>query len=67
MKKDTRRRNFATIVYPDSAPENWLKILASHHVPACVSPLHDSDLYDEDVIAVNPVNGRLVCSYRAGS
>lgn len=66
MKKDTRRRNFATIVYPDSAPDNWLKILDSHHVPACVSPLHDEDVYDEDVIAVNSVTGKLECKYRAG-
>lgn len=40
----TRTRNFACIVYPESAPENWLDILDSFHVPAFVSPLHDSDL-----------------------
>lgn len=41
---DGRVRNFATIVYPDSAPENWLEILAEHFVPAFVSPLHDKDV-----------------------
>lgn len=38
-----RYRNFATVVYPDSAPENWQQILAEHFVPSLVSPLHDLD------------------------
>lgn len=38
-----RTRNFATIVYPESAPEGWLDILAEQCVPAFVSPLHDRD------------------------
>lgn len=40
---DKRARNFATIVYPESAPADWLKILAEECVPAMVSPLHDQD------------------------
>lgn len=39
-----RTRNFATIVYPESAPENWLEVLDNLHVQAFVSPLHDRDL-----------------------
>ena len=39
-----RTRNFATVVYPDSAPENWQEILANNFVPAFISPLHDKDL-----------------------
>lgn len=42
--KDNRVRNFATMVYPDSAPENWLEILQQYFVPAFVSPLHDKDV-----------------------
>lgn len=38
-----RTRNFATVVYPDSAPENWLEIISSQHVPCFISPLHDKD------------------------
>lgn len=41
---DGRARNFATVVYPESAPENWLEIVAGHFVPAFISPLHDSDI-----------------------
>lgn len=38
-----RTRNFATVVYMDSAPENWLDILSDSRVPAFVSPFHDRD------------------------
>lgn len=40
----SRTRNYATIVYPESAPENWLMILREQHFPFMVSPLHDRDL-----------------------
>jgi len=39
-----RTRNFATVVYPDSAPDNWQEILSEQFVPAFISPLHDKDL-----------------------
>lgn len=39
-----RTRNFATVVYPDSAPDNWQDILAEQFVPAFISPLHDKDI-----------------------
>lgn len=42
--RDTRSRNFATVVYPESAPEDWQDILARHCVPAFISPLHDRDV-----------------------
>ena len=41
---DNRKRNFATVVYPESAPENWQEILAGMFVPAFISPLHDKDI-----------------------
>lgn len=41
---DGRARVFATVVYPESAPEDWLPILERHCVPAFVSPLHDKDI-----------------------
>lgn len=45
MEKETksRFRNFATVVYPESAPEDWQEILAGCFVPAFISPLHDRD------------------------
>lgn len=38
-----RTRNFATVVYPESAPENWFDILVEHKIPAFISPLHNAD------------------------
>lgn len=39
-----RTRNFATVIYLDSAPVNWLDILSGSLVPSFISPLHtDSD------------------------
>lgn len=43
-KVDTRTRNFATVVYPDSAPQNWQELLADQVIPAFISPLHNLDL-----------------------
>lgn len=39
-----RTRNFATIVYPESAPDNWIDVLREEQVNVFISPLHDSDL-----------------------
>lgn len=41
---DGRARNFATVVYPESAPENWQEILAELFIPAFISPLHNLDV-----------------------
>ncbi len=41
---DTRRRNFATVVYPESAPAEWQTILQEQFIPAFISPLHDKDV-----------------------
>lgn len=39
----SRTRNFATIVYPESAPEGWQTKLEEQAVKAFISPLHDKD------------------------
>lgn len=43
-KATKRTRNYATVVYPESAPDNWQEILSSHFVPAFISPLHENDI-----------------------
>lgn len=45
-KTDTRTRNFATVVYPESAPDKWQELLAQQFIPAFISPLHDKDFND---------------------
>ncbi len=39
-----RTRNYATVLYPESAPANWMSILEEQCVPAFISPLHDKDV-----------------------
>ena len=42
-KGSGRTRNYATVVYPESAPDGWLDLLIEECVPSFVSPLHDMD------------------------
>lgn len=35
--------NWAFVVYPDSAPKNWIDIVSDNFIPFAVSPLHDRD------------------------
>lgn len=45
QKTQTKRfRNWSFIVYPESAPENWLQKLEELCIPCLVSPLHDKDV-----------------------
>ena len=39
-----RTRNYATVVYPESARSNWFEILVDEKISAFVSPLHDKDV-----------------------
>lgn len=39
-----RTRNFATVVYPESAPDRWQEILGEQFIPAFISPLHNADI-----------------------
>lgn len=48
-KRESRYRDFATVVYPDNenTPDNWKDILEDTHLQILISPLHDKDT-DED-------------------
>lgn len=39
-----RSRNWAFILYPESAPNDWLEIMQEEMTPFVVSPLHDTDI-----------------------
>lgn len=43
-KRSGRTRNFATVVYPDSAPSDWMDKLDRLHIAAFISPLHNKDM-----------------------
>lgn len=40
-------RNWATILYPESAKENWLEILEKQGIQTAISPIHDKDVTDD--------------------
>lgn len=39
-----RTRVWATVIYPESAPEMWKEKLQEQCIPAFISPLHDRDI-----------------------
>lgn len=43
----TKTRNWAGIVYPESAPTDWREKLANLHMKALTSPVHDRDVNNE--------------------
>lgn len=43
-KKDNRARNWSCIVYPESAPGNWIELLKEEKISFSVSPVHDNDV-----------------------
>jgi hypothetical protein len=45
-----KTRNWASVVYPESAPDDWQGLLADTHIPAFISPLHDRDIDDDGVV-----------------
>ena len=42
-KQEQRFRNFACVLYPESAPDDWFEILSSYCIPGFISPLHEFD------------------------
>ena len=44
MAKNTKKRNWAFVLYPESAPEDWREQLQKTGLQCAVSPLHDKDL-----------------------
>lgn len=44
MAKNVKKRNWAMVLYPESAPNDWREILTQTGLQCAVSPLHDKDL-----------------------
>lgn len=43
MSKNVKKRNWAMVLYPESAPEDWRDQLRKTGLQCAVSPLHDKD------------------------
>jgi hypothetical protein len=46
-KQVIKKRNWATICYPESVPKNWIEIIKQSGAQVAISPLHDKD-HDEN-------------------
>lgn len=44
---NVKKRNWGMIVYPESAPTDWVEQLQKSGVQASISPLHDKDLNED--------------------
>lgn len=42
--KTVKKRNWAFVLYPESAPDDWLDVLEKTGLMGAVSPLHDRDI-----------------------
>lgn len=47
MAKEKRSNKWTFLLYKESAPENYLEILESMHIPFILSPWHDKDVNKE--------------------
>ena len=43
-EKNVKKRNWAFVLYPDSAPKDWRDLLQQTGLQCAISPLHDKDL-----------------------
>lgn len=42
-EKNVKKRNWAFVLYPESAPDDWREQLQKTGLPCAISPLHDKD------------------------
>lgn len=42
--KNVKKRNWAFVLYPESAPSDWREVLRQTGLQCAISPLHDKDL-----------------------
>lgn len=47
-----RTSKWSFIVYPDSAPENWEKVLENTCIPCAISPIHQPDEDNKNYIGI---------------
>lgn len=43
-ERNIKKRNWAFVLYPESAPSDWQELLKKTGLPAAISPLHDKDV-----------------------
>lgn len=64
-RKTKRARAWQFVVYPDSAPDNWLDILRNLLVECLVSPLHDKDFQEENPDKPKKPHWHVIVSFKS--
>lgn len=59
-EKNVKKRNWAFVLYPESAPNNWREQLQQTGLQCAISPLHDKDL-NPDGEAKKPHHHVILC------
>lgn len=54
ISKNVKKRNWATVCYPESVNADWIEILKMSGVQAAISPLHDRDLEADESTPKKP-------------
>jgi hypothetical protein len=62
-KQDLKKRNWACIVYPESAPADWVHQLELTGLPSTISPLHDKDEQTETEEALKKPHWHVILCY----
>ena len=50
MTTTTKTRYWTFVLYPDSAPDNWLDYLKDTHLPIAISPIHNKDINPDNTL-----------------
>lgn len=64
-QSDQRSTTWTFLVYPESAPNNWIEILKELHVPFVVSPLHNKDIKDRSTGELKKPHYHCVIKFRS--
>lgn len=63
LKQEIKKRNWGCVIYPESAPGDWIDILKLKGLAFAVSPLHDKDIDDEVSKTTKKPHYHVILSY----
>ncbi len=60
-----RKRYWKCVFYPESLPAGWLDVLQNTDLPFCISPLHDSDINEDQEGTLKKAHYHIILAYNA--
>ncbi len=58
-----KKRYWKFVFYPESLPDGWLDFMQNTDLPFCISPLHDSDLNEDQERTPKKAHYHLIVAY----